>query len=624
MRFKSFCKAFATCLKKPLMVQGDAYCFETAVCAFRGEPESVVRLPGRLKLCSPAHWPTKPSVPRHVVMTGMKHQDSWKAPLKSKLERGVRSTRKRLNLLGLSDVKQVRLVPFQEALGSGWLCGAAMAVVLVIGASRLFDPFSGDQALFLVGAKTLHAGGILYRDYWDIKQPGVFVFYLVAGTLFGFTQLGTHVLELVWQTTFGLALMFGLSGALKDSRWAAFAPLGVVAATYAGSSPWHLLQVEELVGLPIFVCILAADAATRRRSVNDRLVLVSGIAAGIVLLFKIVLLPVVIAVTVAVTFRRRANTSGIGPTHFWLIWLLGVLAPLAMYVLYAFATGTASLAFQTTFLIPFDILARVPVAPLARLDDSAMRLLLYFRGIIVLAVIGLATMRNQAMRPWRGACIMWIISGLAVILTQRQSWWQYQFVLLVPPIGVLSTFGVAFLGERVARGRIGGLAALAACGVVAYIAVPLPQGAIDTVTRVVRERPFRSAVALENYRAATSTEYADAVVDAQFPRRVTRQPGAIYVFGNPLIYVISNRPQAIAMTNWASYLDPPYIWKRLDSELSATRPNYIFVLRERKSDVSSVRSPLVAATLSRDYLKAALEPNGTWYRRRLLETITPH
>ncbi|MBC5800519.1 MAG: hypothetical protein GIX03_06610 [Candidatus Eremiobacteraeota bacterium] len=58
-----------------------------------------------------------------------------------------------------------------------WLSAAAVILVAVIGASRLFDPFSGDQALFFVGAKTLHAGGTLYRDYWDIKQPGIFAFF---------------------------------------------------------------------------------------------------------------------------------------------------------------------------------------------------------------------------------------------------------------------------------------------------------------------------------------------------------------------------------------------------------------------------------------------------------------
>ncbi len=194
----------------------------------------------------------------------------------------------------------------------------AVAVLLVaaIGASRLFDPFSGDQAVFLVGAKTLHAGGVLYRDYWDIKQPGIFAFFLTAGTLFGFTQIGMHALDVLWQTAFAVALVVGLRGALGDARWTAFAPLGVIGATYAGSSPWHLLQVEELVGFPLFVCMWAAGVAVRGRSVSAGPTLVSGLAAGIVLLFKLVLAPVVVAVTIAITFRARGRSAAARPTRF--------------------------------------------------------------------------------------------------------------------------------------------------------------------------------------------------------------------------------------------------------------------------------------------------------------------
>ena len=493
---------------------------------------------------------------------------------------------------------------------------AAVALVAVIGASRLFDPFSGDQALFLVGAKTLHAGGVLYRDYWDIKQPGIFAFFLAAGTLFGFTQIGAHAFDLLWQTAFAVALVVGLRGAFRDPRWAAFAPLAVVGSTYAGSSPWHLLQVEELVGFPIFVCIWAAGAAEPRRSVSVGLAFVSGFAAGLVLLFKFLLAPVVIAVTIAITFRTRTASSASGPTRFWFMWLLGILVPPALYAGYAFTTGSFKISIETAFAVPFQIAAFAAHAPLSRLNDSALRLLLYFRGIIALAVIGAVTKGNPEMRPWRGACLAWIVAAFAVILLQIQSWWQYHFVLLVPPIGILATFGAAFLGERVARGGRRGLVALAASGVVAYIAVPLPQGGIGTVLRVAKERPFASVAALQRYRVATSTEYAGAVVDAALPLRANSDLGPIYVFGNPLVYVLAKRPQAIAMTSWASYLDPPPIWARLDTELSDIRPNYIFVMNDRSDDISGARSPKIAATLSREYVEAAHTPDGTWYRRR--------
>jgi len=510
------------------------------------------------------------------------------------------------------------IAPRSHVVLARLLPAAAVILVAAVGASRLFDPFSGDQALFLVGAKTLHAGGVLYRDYWDIKQPGIFAFFLAAGTLFGFTQIGAHALDVLWETAFAVALVFGLRGALRDPRWAAFAPLGVVGATYAGSSPWHLLQVEELVGFPIFACMWTAGLALteRRRSASAGLALVCGFAGGIVLVFKLLLAPVVVAVTIAIAFHARARFSAAGPRRFWFVWLLGILVPLAVYGAYAIRTDSLKIAIEMTFAVPFQIAALAPHAPLARFNDSAFRLLLYFRGIIVLALIGAVTMRDRGMRPWRAACLAWIVSGLAVILAQAQSWWQYQFVLLVPPIGILATFGAAFLGERVARGRREGLIALAVSGVVAYIAVPLPQGAIGTILRVARERPFASTAALQRYRVATSTEYADAAIDAALPVRAGSDSGPIYVFGNPLIYVLANRAQAVAMTSWASYLDPPSVWARLDNELSAVRPNYIFVLRDRSDEISSARSPRISATLSRDYVKSAQTMDGTWYMRR--------
>jgi len=497
-----------------------------------------------------------------------------------------------------------------------WLPTAAVVLVAAIAASRLFDPFSGDQALFLVGAKSLHAGGVLYRDYWDIKQPGIFAFFLTAGSLFGFSQIGAHALDVLWQTAFAVALLFGLRGALNDPRWAAFAPLAVVGATFAGSSAWHLLQVEELVGFPIFICVWTASLAERGRSVSAGLALVSGLAGGVVLLFKLLLAPVVVAVAIAMTLRGRASVSAAPFIRFWSIWLLGVLLPLAAYAAYAVSTGSFKSSVETAFAVPLQIAAFASHAPLARLNDSALRLLLYFRGIIVLAVIGAVTMRDQRMRPWRAACLAWIISGLAIILVQTQSWWQYQFLLLVPPIGILATFGAAFLGERVARGRRARLVALAACGVVAYIAAPLPQGVIGTMMRVARQRPFVSSAALERYRVATSTEYAGAVADARIPLGFASGSGAIYVFGNPLVYVLANRPQAIAMTSWTSYRDPPSIWARLDNELSAARPRYIFVLHDHSGEISSARSPKIAATLAHDYVEAAQTTDGTWYRRR--------
>ncbi len=62
--------------------------------------------------------------------------------------------------------------------------GFAVLVLLIVGliaVLSLRDGFSGDQALFLTYSKAINSGAILYKDVWDIKQPAIFVFYLITG-----------------------------------------------------------------------------------------------------------------------------------------------------------------------------------------------------------------------------------------------------------------------------------------------------------------------------------------------------------------------------------------------------------------------------------------------------------
>ena len=54
-------------------------------------------------------------------------------------------------------------------------CRGALALlaVVVVGAVDLIAPTLGDQALYRTYANKLAAGGVLYGDVWDIKQPGI-------------------------------------------------------------------------------------------------------------------------------------------------------------------------------------------------------------------------------------------------------------------------------------------------------------------------------------------------------------------------------------------------------------------------------------------------------------------
>jgi hypothetical protein len=55
-----------------------------------------------------------------------------------------------------------------------------LLLVGLCGLLNLNEMFNGDQALFTVYASEMNQGAILYRDIWDIKQPAIFVFFLIV------------------------------------------------------------------------------------------------------------------------------------------------------------------------------------------------------------------------------------------------------------------------------------------------------------------------------------------------------------------------------------------------------------------------------------------------------------
>ena len=85
-----------------------------------------------------------------------------------------------------------------------------LLAVLALGLIHLPYPFNWDPSLFTLGAQRLAAGGVLYRDFWDLKQPGIYWFCAVAGRFFGFSEPGVHLFELLWMMAFALTLLVTL------------------------------------------------------------------------------------------------------------------------------------------------------------------------------------------------------------------------------------------------------------------------------------------------------------------------------------------------------------------------------------------------------------------------------
>src|SRR4029453_3997297 len=97
-----------------------------------------------------------------------------------------------------------------QTKGSAPLNALALGLVVLAGGLCLAMPFWGDQALFTVYARQLTQGAVLYRDIFDVKQPGIFLFYIMGGSLFGFTEIGIHLFELIYWLGFSVFALITL------------------------------------------------------------------------------------------------------------------------------------------------------------------------------------------------------------------------------------------------------------------------------------------------------------------------------------------------------------------------------------------------------------------------------
>jgi 4-amino-4-deoxy-L-arabinose transferase-like glycosyltransferase len=499
-----------------------------------------------------------------------------------------------------------------------WFTGT-LALVAVQGLLRLYDPFDGDQALFLLGARALDAGGRLYVEFWDNKQPGIYWFYWLGGRLFGFTEEGVRAFEILWVLGLAAVLMAWLGRALVRPWLAAAAALAACNSYFALAPHWALGQLEMLVGLPaaLSAWLLCAGMAERQPVLRALPWLAAGACGGIAAVFKVVLAPIFAALAVAAALlpspasaqsprlaRVARDVAAYGA---------GALLPLLAVV--AVFAGQEALRplLETTFLYPLEALGEVPLAPVRRLLESLAWIAAALAPWLPFVVIGARPARaaGAGERPAAILALVWLTAGLVVIVVQKFSWWAYHLWLVAVPAAALAAVGLDRLCVRIASLpgalRPGVIAALIVVTAAATTALP-------TVRRVSQLAWHARAGALDlaSYRREQSDEYATIADSVRLLPPDDRAP--IYVFGNPLYCLLSARAPAIAVHGWAWGLMPKRLWRRLPAMLDAARPARIFVAF---ADEKLVRfhAPEVLDQIERDYRREREDGLGTWFVR---------
>ena len=489
---------------------------------------------------------------------------------------------------------------------------AVTAATGLAGWVNLPMPLHGDAALYQLGAKAMADGGMLYRDFWDLKQPGIYLFHWFAGSLFGFTETGLHRLELLYMLAFSVLQLVVLRRYLTFKWLAPAAPILTVGNYYALTTEWHLTQPAILLSAPLF-CVLAllTAPATRWRSI------LAGSASAVAVLFKFVVAPVVVALFLASWYIDR-RARGATATRLWRDRLLpalggGLVVAAAMVIWLDRHDALQPFAWILHTWAPLALQVR-GTHPLGRIASSTIWFARAFAPLLVLAPFARVRWRGLAEERLFVLALVWLITGALSIMTEPFAGWEFDFLMLITPLGILAVRGVqgllAAAGDRLAPP---GLVRAAAC-ILALAAMPSAGSWAGKARRLVVHSSLASAED-HAFQRAVSPRYEQIWHSTAFLREDDAVAGPIYVFGDPLIHTLSRRASASSVHGWAWELQPPVIWQRLESELVSEPPMFIFAEPTYDAMISR-QSPGLRAMLDRDYSVHAVDELGTWYARR--------
>ena len=486
--------------------------------------------------------------------------------------------------------------------------GFALLVVTALGAANLYFPFGLDQALIFHGAKAMDQGAVYYVDFWDNKQPGLYWFYLLAGRAFGFTEFGIHFMELLWMLAFAGLQMVALRGAFRQPWLSAVVPVATIGVYYAMSGEYELTQLEFLVAFPLFafvLCLLGAGKHPRRLPL---LYFASGLLAGLVVLFKLLLALLCVALwLVALAYLLRGGRQGVVALFLKAVLpaSLGVVIVLGGVVLLYQQWGHLDALLWTAFVYPPQALAVAPHASKSRLVTALAFFLSEFAPWAVFALGGAAVWAWRR-RDLLGALLLtWFLMAIVLFLMQRFSWWQYHTLLGLFPAGVLAVMGIDSLAAWFAEGTAAGRRRAAG---LTHALVAKAQPLLSTVVM--------NGYSLRHYQSSPkiSEFYGIARRSVRFLNEPGALPGPIYVLGNPMIYEFSGRPapHPLIGTAWKFYLPA-----QLDDVLAALdrqKVPYVY-LGPYDRRVLRLRPKLVRYLKDRYVLDHA-ESGGRWLRRR--------
>jgi hypothetical protein len=469
-----------------------------------------------------------------------------------------------------------------------------VAVTLLVGLVHLPFPYHGDQALFAVYGRMMAHGAVLYRDMWDVKQPGVFMTYRFV-ELVGTSEVAIHAFELLLLAVTVVVGMYVLRRRFSHSFALASLPVFAVGFVYLGARTSELAQLETFT-VPFIAIVVWALFLTKSRPLF--MWFLAGLAAALVGLFKSLLAIVPLALLAYALFSRPDRKQG-GSVRLVAAAVAGFVLPGLAFIVWTVNHDLGSRIWYTFVSYPLHA-STDGLRDMSRLVKSGGAFVVRFAPLLVLAAVRVRRLVIGEKDRLSMAMVVWFIAGCVTVLVQL--WWSYLFLVLVPPLAILAAEGLDDLLARKLMTRRLSIALVVLClPVAAVFAAKVPP--------LVSHGLALGATNAEQYRAAVSEQYADALDEVA---SVDVAPD-IYVLGNPLILYLSDARQAVPPQAWSieAWDDQTRNW--VADSLTTNPPAQVFVSTEAAQQIEGTD---VAAVIASGFDQIHSDDQGVWYQRR--------
>lgn len=456
------------------------------------------------------------------------------------------------------------------------LCAiAGLALVAALALLHLWYPFDDDQGLFAFGARELAHGARMYADFWDLKQPGIYWYFEFAGTLFGFDEVGVHLFDLLWMLALCLVLLLLAPHVAARPLLIGLAPVACLGPYWAKADPIHLSQVEIVVVLPIaLVAWLLVDATPAQARHAWRYAL-AGALVVVIVAFKVIL-GAIPAALIGVALLHAGITQRLRFTD---VVLRGAVPALAggafaasLLLAYLWQAGMLDQTLWVAFTYPRLALAEYAWQPPSMLQRSLAWIWSGERFLLPFALLGAG--RELVVRRSRLGWLLaaWLVVGLAAVLAQVLSWWQYHFNLFFVPIGLFALGGLEMFAAWAMRFRHGRRALpVVLC---ALFALCIGVSMLHKMQRYWYSGPS-PLVDRVAYQMRVE-QRLDAMLEGRaLLARPGALPGRIANLGDPRMFLYADRP-AIGAVNGSGYMLAAQ-WRAATALLERQRPAYIYL-----------------------------------------------